>query len=712
MASRKSLVATSICVILLALIALTPLAFGSEQRVRIVARETGSYDLEQQIFVAQGDVQVTYGELILMGDKLQVNLSTGELVLEGGVRLRQEDQELRGEYLSFDLESGEGVFSRARAEIMLPEETGIVYLAGESISLSEEKYTLSQGEFTTCDLEESHFRLVTKELELIPDEKIVIRGVTYYEGKIPLFYWPYLVIPLDTDANRFSLPEVGYSEHEGYYIKNAFNYYHSSSAHGQVYLDLFTRLGVGLGVRHNYDLDSWGTGSIYLYGIPTSPDLEYKGAFSHKVTKENWGFQTNTTLHNTWLKKDLTSDNRVTLSLPNLNAETWFKIKRTPTAQTLEERDLGLYWSQNLTDNWRFNLRGNITERQTAEVLRLVDYLASTSYRQGKHRVTLTMQQQFNPDLLESSTQPWRSVQRIPELKWEVSDLGIPKLPLQSQLVWGHYGERPSLITKNRVYGQIGLKQQVWQPTSGTSISYQGDVNSAAYSGGGWQTWTYGRMALTQKFTSNLQLTGTFRRRDVWGESPFRFDAQRPLQDLTLRLGYNDSKWNVNVNNSYDFLTRRFGTVTLQANYRPNQIWNLNLYASYDPNNNTRNRIVPLVEYKKDKVDLGLGVRYQPASQVLERVDARISVPVGSTWQVSYDSIFEPPKQVFTRGQITVTKDLHCRSLSVSYDHVVQRVALQYTINAFPTLPIGWDSQDGLSLFDLEEVSDIIGVKE
>jgi hypothetical protein len=93
-------------------------------------------------------------------------------------------------------------------------------------------------------------------------------------------------------------------------------------------------------------------------------------------------------------------------------------------------------------------------------------------------------------------------------------------------------------------------------------------------------------------------------------------------------------------------------------------------------------------------------------------VDARIALPLGDTWLVSYDSIFEPPKQAFTKGNVTVSKDLHCRQLSVSYDHVAKRVALQLTINAFPTLPIGWDSEGGLSLFDLEEVSDIIGVKE
>ena len=118
------------------------------------------------------------------------------------------------------------------------------------------------------------------------------------------------------------------------------------------------------------------------------------------------------------------------------------------------------------------------------------------------------------------------------------------------------------------------------------------------------------------------------------------------------------------------------------------------------------------MQFKKDEVELRLGTWYQPVDRVLRRVDTRIALPLGDTWKVSYDSVFEPPKQAFTKGTVTVSRDLHCRELSISYDHVVKRVALQLTINAFPTLPIGWDSQGGLSLFDLEDVADIIGVEE
>lgn len=80
-----------------------------------------------------------------------------------------------------------------------------------------------------------------------------------------------------------------------------------------------------------------------------------------------------------------------------------------------------------------------------------MNYLGEAIYRRDKHTLTLAVEQQYNPpDLLTTDKSlSWRTVQRLPELKWEVSDLGFNKLPpLSSQLQVGRYGERPSLLKK------------------------------------------------------------------------------------------------------------------------------------------------------------------------------------------------------------------------------------------------------------------------
>lgn len=703
--------AVFLLVILVILLGLGAPAAAAKQRVSVAAQEWGAYNLEERIFTAEGDVQVTIGDVKLEGDRLIANFDSGEVVLEGAVRWRQGEQELGGQRLIYDLEAGEGRFEEALAELTAP--AGIIYVSGRAIHFDEERYLVNAGEFTTCELPHSHYRLAAKELEYYPGEKVVIRGVTYYEGKIPLFYWPYLVIPLDWDGDQslFNLPVFGYGEHEGYYVKNTFNYYLSPNAAGNIFLDLYTRLGVGVGLRHNYKLEKLGEGSLYFWGIPTISEPAYRGSFAHKLTSGSWDFTTSTELENTWVREQLTSSNRLTLNLPKIKAEGWFNYAKTPAKTVKEQKVLGAKWAQELTDHWDLQLEGSLTQQTASEVLRLVDTLAATTYRQGRHKLSLTVQQQHHPDLLKSSSQPWRSLQRIPELKWEVGSLNLLSLPMDLELTAGRYREQPSNVSGSRLSAELGLGSKVWRPISGGTLTVQGDLHGALYSGGQAQAWAYGRTTYTQSLGS-LELSGTYRRREVWGSTPFRFDAQSKLDALSLRLSYSQGSLRASASTSYNLLTKRFSGLTLQARLKPAEQWTLDLYGNYDLNTRTLTRVVPMVEYEGDMLGLMLGARYRPHTQELERVDARISFPLGSTWQISYDGIYEPGKRAFAKGQIGITKDLHCRELTLSYDHVSQRVALQLTINAFPTLPIGWDSEEGISLFDLEDVTEIIGVKE
>ena len=103
---------------------------------------------------------------------------------------------------------------------------------------------------------------------------------------------------------------------------------------------------------------------------------------------------------------------------------------------------------------------------------------------------------------------------------------------------------------------------------------------------------------------------------------------------------------------------------------------------------------------------------YHVEKQVWERIDLRVEAPFGETWVVGYDAVYDLQKQEFSSGQINIEKDLHCRSVTLSYDHVKQKVALGLTINAFPTLPLKWGSDTGMSLFDLDDVYDLIGVEQ
>ncbi len=704
------------CLALFLLITASVQAAAPEQRAHISAAESGSFDLEARTFFGRGDVELIYDDVTLRGDELYIDLVSSELRLTGNVLFSQDGQEIWGDFLTYNLETGEGSFTEAHSEVELAEKTGIIFVTGSSVQLTDRAYQVADAQFTTCDLENSHYHVEAKELELLVGEKVIIRRVTYYEGKIPLFYWPYLAIPLDTDEEErfFSLPVFGFSEREGYFMKNTFNYQLNPGHYGNIYVDLFSKLGVAAGIRHNYALNDWGDGSLYFYRLPHAASPILKAAWKHKVDRKKWVFNTDTTYEDSWTGKSLNSKSTVKITLPKLSAEGALTYKNTPEKREREFLEYSGRWQQTLTDNWRLNLQGKWTERlKDEERLKLLNYLGEAIYRRDKHTLTLAVEQQYNPDLLTTDKSlSWRTVQRLPELKWEVSDLGFNKLPLSSQLQVGRYGERPSLLKKDRVLGQLALGSKTWRPTDSLSITYRGDGGAAFYSGGDKQSWLYGRIALNQRLARGLTLNTIYTQREIWGKSAFRFDEKKPLQTVTARLSYSQPTWSASINGGYNLKTKSYDLLNAHGSWQPNGNWNLSLSVYHDLDSKTLRNVVPMLDYKAGETRLKIGANYSASKKVFERIDGRFALPLGETWQIGYTVSYKPPQQSFSQSQFTVTKDLHCRTLSAAYDHVQKRVALQYTIKAFPTLPIGWDSASGLELFKFDDIADLVGEGE
>lgn len=689
----------------------TGTASAEAERVYVRATKLGRYDFESQVFIGEGDVELRSGDTVIHGDYLVWDMTQEELYLNGNVTLVQGSDELRGQSLKYNVTAGKGELMNVRSVIDIPKAEGPVFLFGESMEIESDVYRLVGGKLTTCDLEESHYHVSTKELEVIVGKKMIIRGVTYYEGKMPLFYWPYLVIPLDVDWKEglFALPVVGYNQTEGIYVKNTFNYYINQRAYGNVYVDFFSKLGIGLGVRHLYDLGKVGNGSLYVYHLPHKDSQLWRGRFEHETQGRNWELKTNNSYEDSMDSRFIDSQTKLTWKTDNISGEARAVYQENPKKKVKRLLEYGAAWKQTLADGWQLHLDGKVTERDTTTRLKMIDYLAETSYAWDKHTVTLGFQQKYNPDLVDSSSQPWVSVNRIPEVTWNVKDLG----PLRLELSAGKYSEYPSQVTGLRGLGALRLQSVSWKPTSKTTLSYTGDLTGSIYEDQESQLSVYGRANLSQRITDQVRFSAVYSQRNVWGDTPFQFDRQKAAKDLTLQLNYASSKVNASVRGGYDFLKDKYDSLVVQSRWQPNPKWRFSVYANYDLNTAAPGRLVPILEYEGDSenpVEFKVGGRYEMSGQYWERMDVQFEVPVAETWKIGCDAVYEPQKGTFSRGALSLSKVFHCRTIAFSYDHVRKNVALQYTINAFPTLPFKWGSATGVSLFDLEDVYDIIGL--
>ena len=98
------------------------------------------------------------------------------------------------------------------------------------------------------------------------------------------------------------------------------------------------------------------------------------------------------------------------------------------------------------------------------------------------------------------------------------------------QVSVGNYREFPSRVESKRMYSLLELSSRVWRPTSTTSVSYSGNLQAFAYEESLFQAASFYRVSISQRFTTQLQASVNYSRRDVWGATPFRFDKQQPTK--------------------------------------------------------------------------------------------------------------------------------------------------------------------------------------
>ena len=82
-------------------------------------------------------------------------------------------------------------------------------LGGESVtSASDEEYEVKHGCFTTHDVAQPDFHLNAQSVRIYQNDRVIFKYVTFYVGKVPIFWWPYLYQSLDRTFSYVIVPAI------------------------------------------------------------------------------------------------------------------------------------------------------------------------------------------------------------------------------------------------------------------------------------------------------------------------------------------------------------------------------------------------------------------------------------------------------------------------------------------------------------------------
>ena len=239
-------------------------AAGEEENpvreIQVVADDL-QYQKENKTIVATGNVVVTHGAVQLSADRAEINVETKAAKADGHVVIhdRTAGGVLSGETGSYNFDTAQGSFPKGRF-YRFP-----WYGKGERLEQKEQNVIVAHDVvITSCDLSKPHYDVKAQKATLYPEDKIIATNVVFRILEIPVFWWPYLIIPLN---QPFGYISPGYSDEFGGFMMVGKGFSINKNINGRLLFDWYSKRGFGFGAETKYKFDRLGAGEIKIYGI-------------------------------------------------------------------------------------------------------------------------------------------------------------------------------------------------------------------------------------------------------------------------------------------------------------------------------------------------------------------------------------------------------------------------------------------------------------
>ncbi len=218
------------------------------------------YDRNTKKMVATKNVTITYKNTILTSDYAEIETESKKAYARGHVIIFEDGQAMaKGEEIHYDFENKSGSFPDGRS-VNPP-----WFSNGQQIDQVHDGVKLvHHGSITTCDRQEPHYQIKAKKVTIYDKDKMIARNVAFYVLGKPVFWWPYLVIPLQHDNLPFAVL-VGYNSRHGAFLSVLKGFSLTKNIYGKFRLDWRSKRGIGGGGDISYDFKRLGLGIVNLY---------------------------------------------------------------------------------------------------------------------------------------------------------------------------------------------------------------------------------------------------------------------------------------------------------------------------------------------------------------------------------------------------------------------------------------------------------------
>ncbi len=224
-----------------------------------------SYEKDKSRVVAQGSVEVVYKDVIVYGNDIVYLTQSEEVHAKDGFVLTYEGISIEGDSLVFEIKDKKG-----QAKDISFIYRGI-YLGGQSIDLEPDKFVLKNATFSTCDLEDKHYRVTAAEINFYPKYGWLVAYWGYFWlGPVPVVPMPTYIYDMMAEEkarkNLAPFPEFGSNDEDGWYVNERLAWHVRRELSGSYSISYAEKKGLGLGVEADYIVNDSSNGNARVYG--------------------------------------------------------------------------------------------------------------------------------------------------------------------------------------------------------------------------------------------------------------------------------------------------------------------------------------------------------------------------------------------------------------------------------------------------------------
>lgn len=237
-------------------------AEGDEDQVAVDAAEL-SYDQQANVLTARGNVTLSRGTTTLRADEVRYDRTTSIAEAHGHVVVVDPDATIDGDSARIDLDDETGWVEQVQGDMrQSPYRLTAAHVEKEGGPC----YQVKDGIFTTCrcgGIERPSWSIASAHTDITLGGLGVAKDATFRVVDQPIFYFPYLLFPANTDRQTgLLMPRLSFSNRRGFIYEQPFFWAINKSSDLTLSTDLETEARVGAIGEYRYALAKHSAGVL------------------------------------------------------------------------------------------------------------------------------------------------------------------------------------------------------------------------------------------------------------------------------------------------------------------------------------------------------------------------------------------------------------------------------------------------------------------